>query len=100
MIGEIGDLEDRLFFAVFGADDDLGALFSHLFEYLVQALFEEIGRVRALLGTVFSALYEFIERVEGKGLVFRVHPDGVFKAGIRAQMAGGTVLYHLDGQRV
>ena len=65
VIGEVGDLVDGLLFVLgLGGDDDLGALLTHLFEDLVEALVEQIAGIGPLGHIALAALEQIIESLK------------------------------------
>ncbi|CAN4045275.1 Fructose-bisphosphate aldolase, partial [Dysosmobacter welbionis] len=62
MVGQVGDLIDGLLPVLLAAaDDDLGALLTHLLQDLVQALFKKISGVAALLGIGLPPLDQAVQ---------------------------------------
>ena len=65
MVGQITDLVNGFFLVLFFAcNDDLGALFAHLFQDLLLALLEQVGGVAALLGAILAALDELVQALQ------------------------------------
>ena len=101
MVGQVGDLVDRLLFVLgLAGDDDFGGLLADLLQDLIQALVEEVGGVGAFLGGVLAALEHVHEALQGEGAVLVALENGVVEAGLRAGVTGGAVLVHADHQGV
>ena len=99
VIGKIGDLVDRLlFFSALAGDDDLSALLADFFEYLVDALFKEVGGVGALFFRLLAAHQKFIEPVNREGLL--AGENLLKEAGFAAGVAGRAVFYDEDDESV
>ena len=101
MVGKVGKLVDGLGLVVgLAGDDDLGALLAHLFEDLVDAFLEEVGGVGAFGALLIAAHQHVVQTVQAELVAVIALPDFLGEAGIGAQMAGRTFLFHHDHQCV
>ena len=100
VINEVGYFVYRLCFIVsLACDDYLGAFLTDFFEDLINSLFKKVGGVRAFLLLKLSALDDLHKSFKRKlGSLALI--NGIIEAGIRAEMAGGTVLIYNYRERI
>ena len=101
MVGKIADLVNGLFLILFFArNDDLGALFAHLFQDLLLALLEQVGGIAALLGAILAALDELVQSLPAELLQLRRDVYFVEEAALGTGVAGGAGFDHFHHQSI
>ena len=101
MVGQITDLVNGFFLVLFFAcNDDLGALFAHLFQDLLLALFKQVGGVAALFGGILAAFDQFIQALPAE--LFQLRGDVYFveETALGPGVAGRAGLDHFHHQCV